>query len=140
VPDCLAADLRYALVNDGFNYYYYVYLGLRTSETCMNEFLTDNDAHDVTRNRSVESVELEKPVHIRPLWMDDTVVRQLGWQVGADQRFLPYGARTGTGYTVDMVGSGSATGTDSEDTPYSATSGSRPASRARRPACVRTGT
>jgi hypothetical protein len=103
VPDCLADDLRYALINDGFNYYYRVYLGLRTSEDCMNQFLERNGvSHYVTKARQVESREWEKPLKYRPLWMDNEVVRQLGWRIGADEPLLTYGARTGTDYTVEL--------------------------------------
>jgi hypothetical protein len=104
IPGCLAEDLRYALVNDGFNYYYWVYLSLRTSEECMNEFLDDNNIRNsLTGAARVEGAEYEKPLRARPLWMDRSEVREMGWSVGPEQSFQDYGARTGTDYTIDMV-------------------------------------
>lgn len=101
VPPCLRDDLRYALIDDGFGYYYRVYLGTNSTVECLDSFLAANGLRDaLTGSRQVGGHDQERLLTNRFPWMDTETISKLGWQIGPDQRFQKFGAGRGDGYTV----------------------------------------
>lgn len=101
LPPCLRDDLRYALVDDGFGYYYRVYLGANSTAECLDGFLAANGLRNaVTGSRQVGGPDQDRPLTNRSPWMDTKTISELGWQIGPDQRFQKFGAGRGDLYTV----------------------------------------
>jgi hypothetical protein len=90
VPECMQDDLRYALIDNGFGYYYKIYLRLESSVSCMDSFLEANGMRDVFQATRTGGVAAEEPLPHRELWMDDEVVKQMGWGIGPEQRFQEF--------------------------------------------------
>lgn len=103
LPDCMHKDLRYALVGDGFGYHYKVYLYLQASEDCMNHFLVNNAMVDLFQNVQLGGVRAEKALGHRERWMDSSLIREIGWRLGSEQRFQEFQGNTENMYAIDAL-------------------------------------
>lgn len=103
VPDCLQDDLRYALVDDGLGYHFKVYLRLESSVSCMDKFLEANGMRDTFQATKTGGTAAERPLVYRDAWMDDELIRQMGWDIGSEQRFQEFGMGNEKLYRVDAL-------------------------------------
>ncbi|BCJ65039.1 hypothetical protein Prubr_20600 [Polymorphospora rubra] len=103
LPECLHERLRYALVDNGFGYYHHIYLKLESSEQCMNSFLALNAMDGDLGATTLGGVAAERIPIYRSRWMDDDVVRRLGWQIGPEQRFQRFSVGKPTLYGVFVL-------------------------------------
>lgn len=102
IPKCMQDDLRYALVDDGFGYYYRVYLKLESSVGCMNSFLQANNLRDLFQASMFGGSEAERPL-IREFWMDREIVSQMGWGISESENFQEFGVGNEKLYSVDAL-------------------------------------
>lgn len=100
VPDCARDRLRYATIDDGFGYYYKVYMRIVSSEVCVNDFLAANDMRGLLQAQRIQGVEGEKRLLVRESWMDAPVIDEMGWQLGAEQRFQEFSVGKSNQYSV----------------------------------------
>lgn len=91
LPECLHGNLRFATVDDGFGYYYKLYLRLESSEECTNSFLIANEMRGLVQAERIKGSEAERPLSFRSRWMDGDIVADMGWQIGPEQRFQEFG-------------------------------------------------
>lgn len=70
LPECAEDDLRYAFIDDGFEYYCKIYLKLEESRGCINEFLEKNAMVDVLQVGTIGGAESEYRIEVRSIWMD----------------------------------------------------------------------
>jgi hypothetical protein len=101
LPGCVEdEDLRYAWINEGYSYYQDGYLMFRTSEECMNTFLSANRmVARVTQATRLAGPEAEGPPRYSESWLNDTFA-ELGWEVGPEQSFQQFGVTTGGSYAM----------------------------------------
>lgn len=102
VPSCVEdEDLRYAWINDGYGYYQDGYLMFRTYQACMNTFLSANGmvARVSQANRLVGPDAAEPPIYSES-WKDE-VFRELGWEIGPEQKFEQFVATTASSYRLN---------------------------------------
>jgi hypothetical protein len=103
IPECLESNLRYALIDNGFGYYYDIYLKLDASVSCADTFLLANAMRDTLQAQQVGGVDAEKPISFRNSWMDGEPVHQMGWQLGTDQRYQEFGVGNEQMYNVTAL-------------------------------------
>lgn len=103
LPRCLGDDFNYALINDGFGYYYKIYIQLVSSERCVNDLLLDNGMKDTFGNAQLIGPEAQGKLSHRLMWMDEYPVPQMGWNVGPEQRFHRFWGRGTTYYTIELL-------------------------------------
>jgi hypothetical protein len=96
LPECLTKHLRYALVDNGFGYYYDVYLQLEAPPACMEELIQTNKLYGfVSQQLRLEDATHDRKLPVRDLWLDRVEVSRIGWEVGPDQAFQEFvGATT----------------------------------------------
>lgn len=103
LPSCMEDDLRYALIDNGFGYYYDVYLMFRTTEPCMNSFLQSNRMHErVTQATLLGGAEDEEELMFLPPWSDE-IIDSLGWKVGPNQTFQEFSVTTPSMYPMKAL-------------------------------------
>ncbi|MEU4770954.1 hypothetical protein [Micromonospora sp. NPDC023644] len=103
LPSCLYDDLRYAAVDDGFGYYYKVFLRLESSEECVNRFLAANGMRGLLQAERIGGRDAERPLSFRSRWMDEGVVTAMGWQIGPEQRFQEFSVGKPNLYSVHAL-------------------------------------
>ncbi|WP_203703626.1 hypothetical protein [Asanoa iriomotensis] len=103
VPSCLGPSLKYALVDDGFGYYYKVFLAATGSVDCMDELVVGNGMTRVPEKTRVGDASEDKPLAFRRSWMDDEVVAKMGWQLGPAEKFQEFGVGLPTQYAVTAL-------------------------------------
>lgn len=103
LPSCTEDGLRYALIDNGFGYYYDVYLMFLTTEPCMNTFLQSNRMHErVTQATLLSGAEAEEKIMFLPPWSGE-IVEGLGWEVGPDQTFQEFSVTTPSMYPMKAL-------------------------------------
>lgn len=90
LPECAEDDLRYAFIDDGFEYYCKIYLKLEESRGCINEFLEKNAMVDVLQVGTIGGAESEYRIEVRSIWMDSYPVFEMGWKLGRNERFQEF--------------------------------------------------
>jgi hypothetical protein len=103
LPGCVQDDLRYALMDDGFGYYYKIYLRLEEFRECINAFLRVNAMRDVFQATEIGSPESEDQIHVRDIWMDSYPVPEMGWEFGQKERFQEFSVGTANLYVVTAL-------------------------------------
>ena len=103
VPECMLKDLRYALISDGSDYHYRIYLRATTTESCADQFLAANSMRGILQVDRVGRADTEKPLSYRPAWMSKPVITEMGWKLGSGQRFQEFGATTTETYPVTAL-------------------------------------
>jgi hypothetical protein len=104
MPECADTRLRFALIDDGFGYYFNIYLKLESwSVSCMDSFLSANGMVDTFQATQVGGVEAERPLSQHRLWTDSQPVREMSWQLGPDQRFQQFAVTTEKMYSVTTL-------------------------------------
>ena len=88
LPECVRDDLRYALINDGFNYHYILYMKIETDEACASLFLGANKMQGLGGITKMGGASAEKPLSYRALWMSNKVISDMGWEIGPMPRSL----------------------------------------------------
>jgi len=104
VPNCLADHLRYALEDNGFGYYYTIYLKLDAPQSCVQDFVNDNSMVSPLQSSTIGGPGDDKALDYREMWMSNEVVNRLGWDLGAGQRFQKFGVgKPATNYSVTLL-------------------------------------
>lgn len=103
VPQCMQDSLRYALIDNGFGYYYKVYLKLESPVDCMNNFLQANEMRGLSQASSFSGQEAERPLLYREPWMDEEIIHHLEWGIGSDEVFQKFGMGNENLYSVDAL-------------------------------------
>ncbi|MGH8684454.1 MAG: hypothetical protein ACREUM_03795 [Nitrosospira sp.] len=104
LPRCLERDLKYALIDNGFGYYYDIYLKLQASADCVNSFLAANAMRDfVLQTGEVGGADAERRLNYRPAWMKSDLVAKMGWEIGPQQRFQKFGVGKSNLYSVTAL-------------------------------------
>ncbi|MEV6925385.1 hypothetical protein AB0M46_12920 [Dactylosporangium sp. NPDC051485] len=103
LPNCVESGLRYALVDNGFGYYYTILLQLEAPEDCINEFIAVNYLVDLPQHSRLGGAETEKAVSNRSAWMDSKPVRDIGWELGSDKSFQEFSAGNDKGYSMTAL-------------------------------------
>jgi hypothetical protein len=96
LPDCLMSRLKYALVDNGFGYYYDIYLALESAPDCMERLIKANQLYGfVSQQLRLEGASQDQKLIYRDSWLDKDEVSDMGWDVGPDQAFQEFvGATT----------------------------------------------
>ncbi len=103
LPECAKDDLRYALIDDGFEYYYKIYLKLEESRECINDFLEKNAMVDVFQSGRIGGVESENRIEVHSIWMDSYPVAEIGWKLGRNERFQEFSVGKASLYAVTAL-------------------------------------
>lgn len=104
VPNCLADHLRYALEDNGFGYYYTIYLKLLAPQSCVQQLLTDNSMVSPLQSNTIGGPADDTGLDYREMWMSNDVVNRLGWDLGPGQRFQKFGVgKPTTNYSVTVL-------------------------------------
>ena len=103
LPECVRDDLRYDLINDGFNYHYILYMKIETDEACASLFLGANKMQGLGGITKMGGASAEKPLSYRELWMSNKVISDMVWEIGPEQRFQKFGVTTHNTYPVNAL-------------------------------------
>ncbi|WP_203820351.1 hypothetical protein [Paractinoplanes ferrugineus] len=103
VPGCFDDRLRYALVDNGFGYYYTVYLRIEASQDCVEQFVDANTLTGSLRPSRIGPADEDKTLPSSGPWQQDETVERLGWQVGPQQRFQKFGRWNDANYNVTAL-------------------------------------